>query len=83
MLGFSLSPGGLLLPYHLGALASLSYHGFLSREARRLLVIVEELNDFDSLGWGFHNFNLAWRFGTVGKELEKFLARLESIQSVL
>ena len=30
MLGFSLSPGGLLLPYHLGVLASLSYHGYLT-----------------------------------------------------
>ena len=30
MLGFSLSPGGLLLPYHLGALASLSYHGYIT-----------------------------------------------------
>lgn len=28
-LGFSLSPGGLLLPYHLGALDALEYHGFL------------------------------------------------------
>jgi hypothetical protein len=27
--GFSLSPGGLLLPYHLGALASLEYSGIL------------------------------------------------------
>lgn len=30
MLGFSLSPGGLLLPYHLGALAALSFHGHLT-----------------------------------------------------
>ena len=29
-IGFSLSPGGLLLPYHLGALASLSHHGYLT-----------------------------------------------------
>lgn len=29
-IGFSLSPGGLLLPYHLGALASLSFHGYLT-----------------------------------------------------
>jgi len=29
-LGFSLSPGGLLLPYHLGALASLSHHGYIN-----------------------------------------------------
>lgn len=29
-IGFSLSPGGLLLPYHLGALASLSYHGYIT-----------------------------------------------------
>ena len=29
IVGYSLSPGGLLLPYHLGALASLEYHGFL------------------------------------------------------
>lgn len=28
-IGFSLSPGGLLLPYHLGALASLSDQGYL------------------------------------------------------
>lgn len=28
IVGFSLSPGGLLLPYHLGALAALAYHGF-------------------------------------------------------
>lgn len=32
MLGFSLSPGGLLLPYHLGVLASLSYSGFVTPE---------------------------------------------------
>lgn len=32
MLGFSLSPGGLLLPYHLGVLASLSHHGYISEE---------------------------------------------------
>lgn len=30
ILGFSLSPGGLLLPYHLGALASLSHHGHIT-----------------------------------------------------
>mmetsp|Transcript_13900 Transcript_13900/g.21675 ORF Transcript_13900/g.21675 Transcript_13900/m.21675 type:complete len:309 (+) Transcript_13900:262-1188(+) len=29
MLGFSLSPGGLLLPYHIGALASLEHNGYL------------------------------------------------------
>ena len=29
---FSLSPGGLLLPYHMGALASLRYHGRLNGE---------------------------------------------------
>lgn len=29
-LGFSLSPGGLLLPYHLGALSSLSQNGILT-----------------------------------------------------
>lgn len=28
-LGFSLSPGGLLLPYHLGVLDCLRYHGYL------------------------------------------------------
>jgi hypothetical protein len=27
--GFSLSPGGLMLPYHVGALAALEYHGLL------------------------------------------------------
>jgi predicted acylesterase/phospholipase RssA len=27
--GFSLSPGGLLLPYHLGALEALKYNQFL------------------------------------------------------
>ena len=32
MIGFSLSPGGLLLPYHLGVLASLSYHGHLTAD---------------------------------------------------
>lgn len=32
MLGFSLSPGGLLLPYHLGVLASLSYHGYVTSD---------------------------------------------------
>lgn len=32
MIGLSLSPGGLLLPYHLGALASLAYHGILTDE---------------------------------------------------
>jgi hypothetical protein len=30
MIAFSLSPGGLLLPYHLGVLASLSYHGYVT-----------------------------------------------------
>ena len=30
MIGLSLSPGGLLLPYHLGALAALGYHGILT-----------------------------------------------------
>ena len=30
MIGFSLSPGGLLLPYHLGVIAALSYHGHLT-----------------------------------------------------
>jgi hypothetical protein len=30
ILGFSLSPGGLLLPYHLGALAALAYHGYIT-----------------------------------------------------
>jgi hypothetical protein len=29
MIGFSLSPGGLLLPYHLGVLDALQYHSFL------------------------------------------------------
>jgi len=29
-IGFSVSPGGLLFPYHLGALASLSYHGHVT-----------------------------------------------------
>lgn len=28
--GFSVSPGGLLLPYHVGALASLEYNGYLT-----------------------------------------------------
>ena len=32
MIGFSLSPGGLLLPYHLGVLASLAYHGHLTAD---------------------------------------------------
>ena len=31
---FSLSPGGLLLPYHMGALASLQYHGRLNGESQ-------------------------------------------------
>lgn len=31
-LGFSLSPGGLLLPYHLGGLDALEYKGFLTDE---------------------------------------------------
>lgn len=31
-IGFSFSPGGLLLPYHLGILASLSQHGHLTFE---------------------------------------------------
>ena len=30
LIGFSFSPGGLLLPYHLGVLASLDHHGFIS-----------------------------------------------------
>uniref|UniRef100_A0A7S2DYB3 PNPLA domain-containing protein n=1 Tax=Helicotheca tamesis TaxID=374047 RepID=A0A7S2DYB3_9STRA len=30
IVGFSLSPGGLLLPYHIGALASLTYHGHIT-----------------------------------------------------
>ena len=30
MIAFSFSPGGLLLPYHLGVLAALSYHGFVT-----------------------------------------------------
>jgi len=29
-IGFSLSPGGLLLPYHLGALAALSHHNYIT-----------------------------------------------------
>lgn len=29
-IGFSLSPGGLLLPYHLGVLDGLKYHGYLN-----------------------------------------------------
>ena len=29
VVGYSLSPGGLLLPYHLGALDALQYHHFL------------------------------------------------------
>lgn len=32
MLGFSFSPGGLLLPYHLGVLASLSHYGYVTPE---------------------------------------------------
>lgn len=32
MLGFSFSPGGLLLPYHLGVLASLAHHGYVTPE---------------------------------------------------
>ena len=31
--GFSLSPGGLLLPYHIGALASLQYDGLLDNSS--------------------------------------------------
>jgi len=31
--GFSLSPGGLLLPYHLGVLDGLQYHGFLTQDS--------------------------------------------------
>ena len=31
-IGFSLSSGGLLLPYHLGVLDSLEYHGYLTPE---------------------------------------------------
>lgn len=31
--GFSLSPGGLMLPYHVGALAALQYHGFLNEHS--------------------------------------------------
>ena len=31
-LGFTLSPGGLLLPYHVGALEALQYNGFLTDE---------------------------------------------------
>ena len=30
LIGFSFSPGGLLLPYHLGVLASLGHHGYIS-----------------------------------------------------
>jgi hypothetical protein len=30
MIGFSFSPGGLLLPYHLGVLAALTYHGHVT-----------------------------------------------------
>ena len=30
LIGFSLSPGGLLLPYHIGVLASLDHHNFIS-----------------------------------------------------
>lgn len=30
LIGFSFSPGGLLLPYHLGVLASLDHHGYVS-----------------------------------------------------
>lgn len=29
LVGYSLSPGGLLLPYHLGVLDALKYHRFL------------------------------------------------------
>lgn len=32
MIGFSLSPGGLLLPYHLGVLFALSYHRHLTAD---------------------------------------------------
>ena len=32
MIGLSLSPGGLLLPYHLGALSSLMHYGILTNE---------------------------------------------------
>jgi hypothetical protein len=32
MIGFSFSPGGLLLPYHLGVLASLAHHGYVTPE---------------------------------------------------
>ena len=32
MIGFSFSPGGLLLPYHLGVLAALSYHGHVTHD---------------------------------------------------
>lgn len=32
MIGFSFSPGGLLLPYHLGVLAALSYQGHLTAD---------------------------------------------------
>ena len=32
MIGFSLSPGGLLFPYHVGALAALEYHGIVTDE---------------------------------------------------
>lgn len=33
MIGFSLSPGGLLLPYHVGVLGALEYEGFLTPES--------------------------------------------------
>jgi len=33
MIGFSLSPGGLLLPYHVGVLGALEYQGFLTPES--------------------------------------------------
>ena len=32
-IGFSLSPGGLMLPYHVGALAALEYNGFLDESS--------------------------------------------------
>jgi hypothetical protein len=33
MIGFSLSPGGLLLPYHVGVLGALEYQGILTEES--------------------------------------------------
>ena len=33
MIGFSLSPGGLLLPYHVGVLGALEHNGFLTPES--------------------------------------------------